>query len=114
MSSTVAAAAAIRNTDSRVTSYGWKALAGSVVGYSMDGFDLLIVSFMLPAISADLHLANAQTGGHMDVNGRLGKCPSKLQVDAKPGPPLFHPFLHSLRGCIGVSATIQEREVAHL
>jgi hypothetical protein len=25
--------------DDRVTSYGWKALAGSVIGYSMDGFD---------------------------------------------------------------------------
>jgi MFS family permease len=63
MSSTVAAAAAgIPSTDTRVTSYGWKALAGSVVGYSMDGFDLLIVSFMLTAISADLYLTNAQTG----------------------------------------------------
>jgi MFS family permease len=62
-SSTVAAdAAGIHNADTRVTSYGWKALAGSVVGYSMDGFDLLIVSFMLTAISADLHLSDAQTG----------------------------------------------------
>jgi len=42
------------STDGRVTAYGWKALAGSVIGYSMDGFDLLILSFMLTAISADL------------------------------------------------------------
>ncbi len=46
----------------RVTVYGWKALAGSVIGYSMDGFDLLILGFMLAAISADLNLTNAQAG----------------------------------------------------
>ena len=45
-----------------VTPYAWKALAGSVIGYSMDGFDLLIVSFTLTAISADLALTNAQAG----------------------------------------------------
>jgi hypothetical protein len=39
-----------------VSSYGWKALAGSVVGFSMDGFDMLILGFMLPAISVDLAL----------------------------------------------------------
>jgi benzoate transport len=45
-----------------VTVYGWKALAGSVIGYAMDGFDLLIVGFMLPAIAADLALTSAQAG----------------------------------------------------
>ena len=40
----------------RVTAYGWKALAGSVIGYSMDGFDMLILGFMLSAISKDLIL----------------------------------------------------------
>lgn len=35
---------------------GWKALLGSAVGYAMDGFDLLILGFMLSAISADLAL----------------------------------------------------------
>jgi hypothetical protein len=38
----------------RVSSYGWKALAGSVIGFSMDGFDMLILGFMLTAIAADL------------------------------------------------------------
>ena len=33
-----------------VTAYGWKALAGSIIGYCMDGFDLLIVGFLLAAI----------------------------------------------------------------
>jgi len=47
---------------SAVTSYGWKALAGSALGYAMDGFDLLILGFMLPAIAADLHLSTAQSG----------------------------------------------------
>ncbi|MFD0966555.1 MFS transporter [Seminibacterium arietis] len=42
--------------------YGWKALLGSVVGYAMDGFDLLILGFMLTAISTDLALSPAQAG----------------------------------------------------
>jgi MFS family permease len=33
-----------------------KALWGSALGYAMDGFDLLILGFMLRVISADLHL----------------------------------------------------------
>ncbi|HHT7855961.1 MFS transporter [Pasteurella multocida] len=41
---------------------GWKALLGSAVGYAMDGFDLLILGFMLSAISADLVLTPAQSG----------------------------------------------------
>jgi MFS family permease len=45
-----------------VTRYGWMALAGSVVGFSMDGFDMLILGFMLPAISAALVLTSTQAG----------------------------------------------------
>lgn len=45
-----------------VDGYSWKALAGSALGYAMDGFDLLILGFMLSAISADLHLTPAQAG----------------------------------------------------
>src|SRR5580698_82384 len=37
-----------------------KALLGSALGYAMDGFDLLILGFMLRAISADLHLTPTQ------------------------------------------------------
>ena len=37
-----------------------KALWGSALGYAMDGFDLLILGFMLRAISADLHLTATQ------------------------------------------------------
>ncbi|ATR23128.1 MFS transporter [Roseomonas sp. FDAARGOS_362] len=37
-----------------------KALWGSALGYAMDGFDLLILGFMLRAISADLGLSPAQ------------------------------------------------------
>lgn len=40
-----------------------RALVASVLGYAMDGFDLLMLGFMLPAISADLHLSGAQAGG---------------------------------------------------
>ncbi len=48
--------------EEEVTRYGWKALAGSVVGFSMDGFDMLILGFMLVAISADLALTSTQAG----------------------------------------------------
>ena len=33
-----------------VNSYGWKAVIGSSIGYAMDGFDLLILGFMLTLI----------------------------------------------------------------
>jgi MFS family permease len=42
--------------------YAWKALAGSAIGYAMDGFDLLILGFMLPAIMAGLQLTPEQGG----------------------------------------------------
>ena len=37
-----------------------RALWGSALGYAVDGFDLLILGFMLRVISADLHLTAAQ------------------------------------------------------
>ncbi len=43
-----------------VTRDAWKALFGSAVGYAMDGFDLLILGFMLRVIAADLHLTPTQ------------------------------------------------------
>ncbi|WP_342363298.1 MFS transporter [Terrarubrum flagellatum] len=39
---------------------GRKALWGAAIGYAMDGFDLLILGFMLRPISADLQLSQAQ------------------------------------------------------
>ncbi|WPH18010.1 MFS transporter [Variovorax paradoxus] len=54
--------AAIPQDCDKVSGYAWKALAGSAIGYAMDGFDLLILGFMLPAISADLHLSAGQAG----------------------------------------------------
>src|SRR5260370_5289412 len=58
----IAATAQTVGTEESVTAYGWKALAGSVIGYSMDGFDMLILGFMLAAISADLGLTSTQAG----------------------------------------------------
>jgi MFS family permease len=46
----------------RPDTHAKKALAASVVGYAMDGFDLLILGFMLGAIRADLGLTPAQGG----------------------------------------------------
>src|SRR3954468_10865778 len=43
-------------------SFARKALIASAVGYAMDGFDLLILGFMLRAISAELHLTPPQAG----------------------------------------------------
>ncbi len=43
-----------------VDAAAWKALIGSALGYAMDGFDLLILGFMLRMISADLHLTPAE------------------------------------------------------
>jgi MFS family permease len=62
MSVTFAATAGMVGAEDRVTAHGWKSLAGSVLGYAMDGFDLLILGFMLAAISADLALTSAQAG----------------------------------------------------
>ncbi len=44
------------------TRHALQALIASVLGYAMDGFDLLILGYMLPAIAADLHLTPAQSG----------------------------------------------------
>src|SRR6266852_4887209 len=62
MSETLAPSARIVVAEDRVTAYGWKALAGSVIGYCMDGFDMLILGFMLAAISTDLALTKTQAG----------------------------------------------------
>jgi len=49
--------------EDKVTAYGWKALADRFIGYSMDGFvNMLILGFMLVAISTDLTLTSAQAG----------------------------------------------------
>ena len=46
--------------DGVVTREAWKALAGSAIGYAMDGFDLLILGFMLRLIGPALHLTTTQ------------------------------------------------------
>ncbi|HEY0296570.1 MAG TPA: MFS transporter [Bordetella sp.] len=42
--------------------YARKALVASTVGYALDGFDLLILGFILAAISKDLGLSSTQAG----------------------------------------------------
>ncbi|HEY4296725.1 MAG TPA: MFS transporter [Paraburkholderia sp.] len=55
-SSSTATRATVKN------GYAGRALLASVLGYAMDGFDLLILGFMLPVIAADLHLTSTQAG----------------------------------------------------
>ena len=55
--------------DDTVTWEAWKALAGSALGYAMDGFDLLILGFMMRFIVADLGL-NPAAGASL-VTGTL-------------------------------------------
>jgi benzoate transport len=50
------------STASGTRGEAFRALVASVLGYAMDGFDLLMLGFMLPAISHDLHLNSAQAG----------------------------------------------------
>src|SRR6478735_4798128 len=57
---TMSHAAAADGTDARPDAAARKALWGAAIGYAMDGFDLLILGFMLRAISADLQLSQAQ------------------------------------------------------
>jgi MFS family permease len=51
----------IESVPTTVDRNAWKALAGSALGYAMDGFDLLILGFMLRTIASDLHLSPAQS-----------------------------------------------------
>src|SRR5271156_3381749 len=50
----------IESVPTTVDRNAWKALAGSALGYAMDGFDLLILGFMLRTIASDLNLSQAQ------------------------------------------------------
>jgi benzoate transport len=54
--------AAADGTEARPDAEARKALLASAIGYAMDGFDLLILGFMLRAISTDLHLTPPQAG----------------------------------------------------
>lgn len=51
----------VEHVPTSVDSNAWKALIGSALGYAMDGFDLLILGFMLRTIASDLHLSPAQS-----------------------------------------------------
>jgi MFS family permease len=62
MHSMTAASSATDTRASTQKGYAGRALIASVLGYAMDGFDLLILGFMLPVIAADLHLSSTQAG----------------------------------------------------
>jgi len=51
-----------RLADDTVTPEARRALLGAAVGYAMDGFDLLILGFLLGPIAAQLRLGPAQVG----------------------------------------------------
>jgi MFS family permease len=56
------ATVSVATQEQRVTSYGRRAVFAASVGYAMDGFDLLIISFVLTAVSATFHLSTTQAG----------------------------------------------------
>jgi MFS family permease len=62
MLSMTAASSATQTRETARSGYAGRALIASVLGYAMDGFDLLILGFMLPAIAAELHLSSSQAG----------------------------------------------------
>ncbi|MDE2513383.1 MAG: MFS transporter [Alphaproteobacteria bacterium] len=55
-------AAAVSAVSDVPSTYAKKALFGSAIGYAMDGFDLLILGFMLGAIRNELGLSGPQAG----------------------------------------------------
>ena len=63
MSQVIHAGAGASSKESEtVSAYGWKTLLATVIGNAMDGFDMLLLAFMLPAISAALALSSAEAG----------------------------------------------------
>ena len=54
-------------TNATVTPEGYRALWGAAIGYAMDGFDLLILGFMLRQIGHDLNLNPAQAASLVTV-----------------------------------------------
>ncbi len=54
--------APVAATSGEVSPYARKAVIASCVGYAMDGFDLLILSFILVPLSASLHLTQPESG----------------------------------------------------
>lgn len=50
------------NKDEKLTKKHWKTLWASFTGYAMDGLDMMILSFVLPLIIADLALNSAEAG----------------------------------------------------
>ena len=77
--------------------YARKAVIASTVGYALDGFDLLILGFILAAISADLGLSSTQAGSLVTwtlvgavvggiVFGWLSDKFGRVRVLKSPGP----------------------------
>jgi benzoate transport len=54
-------------SNARVTPEGYRALWGAAIGYAMDGFDLLILGFMLRQIGHDLNLNPARAASLVTV-----------------------------------------------
>lgn len=50
------------DTKSRMDSYGKKAVAAASIGYGLDGFDLLILSFALSPIIAEFGISDTEAG----------------------------------------------------
>jgi MFS family permease len=60
--SDAARAGALPQAPAERDAYAWRALLAAMVGYAMDGFDLLLLGFMLKAVSAELGLTAGEAG----------------------------------------------------
>ncbi|VFS88215.1 putative sialic acid transporter [Raoultella planticola] len=93
-----------------------KAMVAAISGYAMDGFDLLILGFMLPAISVSLALSTSQAGSLVTwtlIGAVLGGI--FFRSSQRPPGPYSRPDLHDpdvlglyrpLCGCAGLLGSV--------
>ena len=74
------------------SNYARKALAASAAGYAMDGFDFLILGFMLSAISRDLGLG-ATAGASLATFTLIGAEQHSATAPGTTAPPRGIPRL---------------------
>ena len=65
-----------------VDAYARKAVIASCLGYAVDGFDLLLLSFILASVSAALHLSAPEAGSAVGRARRSATAVAVVQIPA--------------------------------